>query len=266
MLLTVSIVLHDPDQNLLVRTLSSLSRSCSEASKFGWIRDARVVLMDHSPLPAMPELISSWQRVCGMDVEYFHNPGNPGFGAGHNAIFRSLASTDFFLVANPDLEFDVTALTAGLAFLAAHPETGVIAPGLIEKDALRPACFRSPDFLTLGMRAFGLDARHSQRIARYECRDWDASRPVFAPTLMSGCCLLFRADAFERLGGFDPNYFLYFEDFDLTRRAARLGLSAYCPAMRVKHAGGGASRKGVRQQMYFLRSAWRFFATHGWRG
>jgi GT2 family glycosyltransferase len=199
-------------------------------------------------------------------LQYHHNPANPGFGAGHNAAFCRAVGADFFLVANPDLAFAPEALVAGLEFFSAHPQSGVLAPLLVDADDLRPACFRPPDLLTLALRACGLTARHSRRIARYECRDWDVRQAMFDPPLLSGCCLLFRASAYRKLGGFDPRYFLYFEDFDLTLRANQLGLSAYCPAMRVAHAGGGASRKGLRHQMHFMRSAWRFFAAHGWRG
>ena len=40
---------------------------------------------------------------------------------------------------------------------------------------------------------------------------------------------------------------------------------AYVPAARIVHHGGEASRKGLRHVAWFLRSAWRFFATHGWK-
>jgi len=265
-LLTISIVLYCQDEALLVRTLGSLSLACLEARKLGLMRNSRLILIDHSPQLAKPEVIASWRQACGMDVDYCHDPGNPGFGAGHNAAFRRAVDADFFLIANPDLDFAPDSLVTGLGFLAAHPATGIVAPALDDDDGLRPACFRPPDALTLILRGLGVTARTSRRIARYECRDWDPGQPVFVPPLMSGCCLLFRADVFDRLGGFDPNYFLYFEDFDLTRRAARLGVSAYCPTMRVKHAGGGAGRKGFVHAIHFLRSALRFFSTHGWRG
>lgn len=258
--LVASIVLYRPDPGQLTRTLETLGTAIA-AARSREIATATIILTDHSPtpLPSLP------QAAC--PLQYHHDPANPGFGAGHNAAFRRAVGADFFLVANPDLEFVPDSIAAGIAFLRAHPTVGLVAPALIEADGgLRPACFRHPDLLTLALRARGLTAQHSRRIARYECRDWDVRQPMFDPPLMSGCCLLFRASAYRELGGFGPRYFLYFEDFDLTLRANQLGLSAYCPAMRVAHAGGGASRKGFRHQMHFLRSAWRFFATHGWHG
>ncbi|MDP3438971.1 MAG: glycosyltransferase, partial [Azonexus sp.] len=198
-------------------------------------------------------------------INYDYVGANPGFGAGHNRAFAHCNQwADYFLVANPDLEFTPGSLAAGIDFLAAHVAVGLIAPALIEPDGgLRPACFRYPDVPTLLLRALGVDAAHP-RIAAYECRDWDPSVPKADPPLISGCCMLFRASTYAQLGRFDPAYFLYFEDFDLSLRAGRLGLSAYCPDMRVRHFGGGVARKGWRHMAHFARSAARFFNIHGW--
>jgi GT2 family glycosyltransferase len=88
----------------------------------------------------------------------------------------------------------------------------------------------------------------------------------FAPVpLASGAFMLVRTPLFKRLGGFDPRFFMYFEDYDLSLRLGREADVAYVPAARIVHHGGEASRKGWRHVAWFLRSAWRFFATHGWK-
>jgi GT2 family glycosyltransferase len=58
---------------------------------------------------------------------------------------------------------------------------------------------------------------------------------------------------------------MYFEDYDLSLRLGREAKVAFVPASRIIHHGGDASRKGARHISWFLRSAWRFFATHGWK-
>jgi GT2 family glycosyltransferase len=222
-------------------------------------------LTDHSPYPANSHQLSSWRTAAqGLDLCYRHDPSNPGFGLGHNTAFQRIGSAEYFLVANPDLEFKPDSLANGIGFLLQNPEHGLLAPGLLEPDGnLRPACFRYPDVLTLFARLIG-GSWAKQRNHRYECRDWDAHQPRFNPPLISGCCMLFRSHHFKRLKGFDPAYFLYFEDFDLSWRAQKRQLSVYCPNMQVAHAGGAASRKGWRHQLNFLHSALRFFTTHGW--
>jgi GT2 family glycosyltransferase len=65
------------------------------------------------------------------------------------------------------------------------------------------------------------------------------------------------------VGGFDPGFFLYFEDFDLTLRLSKVTTVAYCPRVRIVHHGGRAAAKGLRHIAWFVRSARRFFARHG---
>lgn len=266
--LVASIVLHQPDPGILGLTLRSLSATLSRAYHDGLLGKASLILVDHSPQPQPEAVIAGWQAQCGLDLPltYFSDPGNPGFGAGHNRAFELAGShVDYFLAANPDLEFATDSLAAGLKFLGAHPQTGLLAPALIKGNGeTAPACFRYPDLLTLALRFIG-GPLAATRSRRYEYRDWDARQPVFNPPLISGCCMLFRSDCYAALQGFDPSYFLYFEDFDLSWRAGKQGLSAYCPEMRIRHLGGDAARKGTQHIRYFLCSALRFFRSHGWR-
>jgi GT2 family glycosyltransferase len=266
--LVVSIVLYRPEGALLDAAMRSLAAAVVQARRAGVLGETRLILVDHSPAAQPETTLAAWRALCGdaLALDYLSDPANPGFGAGHNHAFaRGGNAADVFLVANPDLEFAADSLAAGLRFLAAHPDCGLVAPALLQDDgSLVPACFRYPDLLTLAARFVGggLAARRSRR---YECRDWDATQPVFDPPLVSGCCMLFRSASYAALGGFDPGYFLYFEDFDLSWRASRRGLSAYCPEMHARHHGGGAGRKGLRHIGLFLRSALRFFNSHGWR-
>jgi hypothetical protein len=67
------------------------------------------------------------------------------------------------------------------------------------------------------------------------------------------------------IGGFSESFFLYFEDFDLSLRAAACGELAWVPAVRITHHGGKAARKGWRHVGLFARSAITFFNRHGWK-
>ena len=83
-------------------------------------------------------------------------------------------------------------------------------------------CKRRPTVLDLGLRAFApasIKRLFAQRLNRYEMRDVTRDAVVTGLEQVSGAFMLFRRDALTRLGGFDDGYFLYFEDFDLSRRA-----------------------------------------------
>ena len=83
---------------------------------------------------------------------------------------------------------------------------------------------------------------------------------------MTGCAMLVPAEAFTALGGFDPAYFMYFEDFDLTLRAKAAGVRSYIAPgleLRVWHHVSGSSREGVwRKHEWMAESTLIFIRRH----
>lgn len=264
--LAISIVLYQSGIPALNRMLSS-TREALENDEGQLSLFADLYLTDHSPDALPADCLKKLQCAAGEHIclNYEYVGSNPGFGAGHNRAFVKAKGADYFLIANPDIEFAAGSLMEGIAFLDDHPEIGLLAPALIELDGgQRPACFRYPDVMTLLSRLVGGTWAKKCSFS-YECRDWDSGQIRIDPPLVSGCCMLFRADIYTRLGGFDPGFFLYFEDFDISLRANRITHSAYCPNMKVTHAGGGVGRKGLKHIVLFMQSAARFFAKHGFR-
>jgi hypothetical protein len=98
-------------------------------------------------------------------------------------------------------------------------------------------------------------------------REWDHlnSRIVDHVT---GAFLLMRRTIFQKLNGFDPAFFMYLEDVDLSLRAARLGLTSYYEAdVQAFHRGGGTSSKVRADRLFYsLRSRSIYFAKHFSRG
>jgi len=88
--------------------------------------------------------------------------------------------------------------------------------------------------------------RFADVLARYEMRDAIGDRFVDNVPLASGCFLLVRTALLKALGGFDPRYFMYFEDYDLSLRVASRATVAYEPAVRIVHHGGEAARNRGR--------------------
>ena len=66
-------------------------------------------------------------------------------------------------------------------------------------------------------------------------------------------------------GGFDPKYFLYFEDYDWSVRLNKVTQTVYLPSFRAVHHGGHAARKGIEHVGWFVKSGMRFYNKHGWR-
>lgn len=281
--LSASIVVFESDPDLLRRTLESLAASIAAARSAGLIADAQVTIVDNGAVPGTidndayvpaPPVADStgitWRQITGQ--------GNVGFGRGHNLAMHGadgeVTDFDFYLVLNPDALLAADALTLGLSWLRDTPACGMAAPNGAGPDgAPLFLCKRYPDMLTLLLRAAAPERfrqRFARRLARYELRDVvgeRGERPAQGVPLASGCCMLLRRAALRHAGGFDPAYFVYFEDYDLSLRLARDAAWRidYLPRMRLVHFGGNAARKSWLHVRLFAAGAIRFFNRHGWK-
>ena len=266
---SATIVTFRPDVRLLERTLASLAVAVRHARERGLVSAAAVYVVDNGPaafLPSVEEALRAFPPDAGT-IELVHGHGNVGYGRANNLVLPRLQS-DLHLVANPDVELDRDALAAAIAALDSDPGLGLVAPSVRGPDGARQyLCKRYPSVWVLFLRGFAprfLRERHAAALDHYEMRDVSPEVAAAVP-LASGCFMLMRTPLFARLGGFDPRFFMYFEDYDLSIRMGREAKVAFVPEARVVHHGGEAARKGPRHVSWFLRSAWRFFATHGWK-
>jgi GT2 family glycosyltransferase len=122
--------------------------------------------------------------------------------------------------------------------------------------------------LVLALRGFApgwMKSLLRTRLDRYEMRDADRDSTQYDVPIVSGAFMLFRSGALKQIAGFRRDYFLYFEDFDLSLRMAKIARVAYVPAVCIRHHGGYAAEKGWRHLVLFVRGGAIFFRRHGWR-
>ncbi len=270
--LTVSIVTYRPDLAQLDGTLRKLSLALALAREAGMLRAVNLVLIDNTGDRAVAEAVvklgAAHFESSAVTMNYLHGHANIGYGAAHNLVMHG-GNTHYHLVLNPDVELAEESLSAALHHLDEHEDIGVIVPAMFRSDGTREyACKRYPSVLDLALRGFApasLRRLFQKRLDLYEMRDLIGETVVSPIPVMSGSFMLVRRKAIEYTGGFDPKFFLYFEDFDWSVRLNRITRSAYVPGVRVIHHGGHAARKGPRHVAYFVRSGWRFFRKHGWR-
>lgn len=268
--LDVSIVTYAPNVTLLAAVLERLAQALAHAHRQELLSEAQLTLVDNGPGSQWREpLRNALDAVRSMDtVELLSGQGNVGYGAGHNLAFQR-GDGDVHLILNPDVLLEQDALSEGLAFLAAHPDVGLVAPMAWDGAGRRQyLCKNYPTVLDLALRGFApatLRRRFRKRLDRYELRERINETVLWDPPIASGCCMLCRRTALEQVGGFRPDYFLYFEDFDLSLRLAAVTRLASVPTVRIVHQGGHAARKGLRHIGLFLHAAILFFHRHGWR-
>ena len=190
---------------------------------------------------------------------------NLGFAAGVN-LAATQAHTSHFLLLNPDSVVEGPVVRVLESWLASHPDAGVAGARVLNADgSVQPSARRFPDLTTwFGGRSTWL-TRHfpGNWFSQRNLVGVDARAPLDVDWI-SGACLMTRRDVFERLGGFDEKFFLYWEDADYCYRVAAAGFRrVYVPLAAVRHGGGhAAARDPTAAIRAFHRSAFRLYWKH----
>lgn len=194
---------------------------------------------------------------------------NLGYGAAAN-LGAMDAAAEWVLVANSDLEWPPGSLDRLLDEAAEHPEAGAVGPALLNTDGTVYPSARELPSLTQGV-GHALLARlwpTNPWTRAYQARQETTGTQRTAGWL-SGACLLLRRRAFEQVGGFDEEYFMFFEDVDLGERLGAAGwVNLYVPQVTVTHIGGTSWRSRPAPMIRAHHaSAWRYLSRRyrGWR-
>lgn len=261
--LSVSIVVHRLDEPELRRNLITLRLAADRLPK----PCVRLTLIDNSEQSGLTSALSAVAiHTRWPDVTIISGHGNIGYGAGHNLAIRATTAATH-LVLNPDVELDPDALRHGLLTMSEH---ACVLVGAVGRDVNGEPGYLSKRMPSIGvfyLRGFApawLKVRFQNRLAHYEYHDLPINR-VSDVTLVSGAFMLCRTDALRAVNGFDERYFLHFEDLDLSLRMHAQGRVVSDPSVTLIHHGGNAAKKGAGHLKLFLRSAFRFFNSHGWR-
>ena len=203
-------------------------------------------------------------------VTLIEAPVNGGFAYGNNLGAQHAyaeKSPDYVYVLNPDTEVRPGAIGSLVRFLEASPQVGIAGGSFEHVDGrLWPIAFRFPTIvseLSHGLQ-IGIVSRLLQR--------WTVARPMIQLTQpidwICGAAMMIRPAVFDRIGGFDENYFLYFEETDFCNRARQAGYATwYVPESRVMHIMGQSTKvtdeKAVLQRFpaYWFQSRRRYFAV-----
>lgn len=158
----------------------------------------------------------------GQPVQLLETPENIGYGRANN-LGAKRAQGEFLLIVNPDTSLEPDAVEKMVAFLRSHPDVGILGPQLVlpngkVRDSFRTFPTPTDIFIKRTVLRFLFRRRMSEYLQWHE--DPNATRDVH---WVVGACLLMRRHFFQELGGFDPRFFLFFEDTDLCRRCWEAG-------------------------------------------
>ena len=265
--LTASLVLYKPNFSVLERTLSALWLSV------GYARVKRemhftLTLVDNSDDPLWAKRIESWinqqkELMPSLDLTLLNSGGNLGYGRGNNLVIENIES-DYHLVINPDLFLVEDALDQMLDYMQNNHEVGLLVPAVFSEDGERQyLCKRCPSLFIMFLRSFAprwFQSLFHKTQNLFEMRDCDYKKIINEVQYPTGSCMFFRTLPLQQIKGFDPDYFLHYEDADIGRRILMVSRVVYVPTVRVIHRWARATHQSWKIRLITVRSGliyWR---------
>jgi GT2 family glycosyltransferase len=226
---------------------------------------ARVTVVDNASADGSAEGLET-----AMPLTVIRNADNLGFAAACN---HGAAGSDanYLLFLNPDTRLMPGSLELPARYLQSehHESVGIVGIQLIDSNGhVARNTARAPSARSMIGNSLGLDRLMPSVFPPHFVSDWahDETRNV---DQVMGAFFFVRRTVFEALGGFDEQFFVYYEDLDFSMRARAQGWSSvYLATARAFHRGQGTTEGATaRRTFYFARSrilyAWKYSGSLG---
>ncbi|MDC0177547.1 glycosyltransferase family 2 protein [Polaribacter sp.] len=244
-MITASIVLYNEKIETLKKAVDSFLKTPLKK---------KLYLIDNSPENILENYFKN------TEIEYIFVGKNIGFGKAHNLVLDKINS-EFHLILNPDVEFSFNIILTLITELKRNSDVSFITPKVIYPNKeLQYVCRKHPTLFDLLNRKLLISKNKFQK---NEYRNQNLEKPFF-PEFIHGCFMLFKAEDFKNLKGFDKRYFLYMEDADLCRKIDKSGKKKlYYPKVEVIHQHQKGSSKKTKLLLYHISSAIKYFLKWG---
>lgn len=268
---TIDVIIAIVSYRSAALTIECLRSIDAERATPGLSIRAIVVDNDSGDAPQIAQSIAanSWSSW----VTLLTAPRNGGFGYGNNLAIQhayDVGRPDYFHLLNPDTLIRRGAVGALARFLEAHPKIGIAGSSFENADGTDwPIAFRFPSILS--EIESGLQFGFVTHILRHWVVPVEMGQKPQPIDWIPGASMMVRPAVFDSIGGFDENYFLYFEETDFCFRAKKAGYATwYVPESRIMHIVGQSTKvteRGVprkRLPPYWFESRRRYYvASYG---
>ncbi len=188
------------------------------------------------------------------NVKIINNEKNLGYGRAVNIGFKE-SKGEYLLICNPDMKF-ISGFEKALKEIEKNRKIGIITPLMIDENKKVVPPWRNMEgnlkilLIILGYDKFMLK-KERRRIRRKII-------PV-AP----GACFLIPRKIFEKLNGFDEDFFLFKEDEDICRRLRKEKFYIFfCPEWIVEHKWGKSHKENLFAVYHRIKSLYIFYLKH----
>jgi len=238
---------------MVLRLLASLS-----TPREGSAHELELIVVDNDSSDGSVEAI----RRDFPTVKLLAQPENRGFAGGVNPGI-GLATLPLVLLLNSDAQTSRASIEEAAEYMARFPEVGILGPQIVSSERTPHwSAWRDPSLRWMALSAVGLSRLRLLNFERYHEKPFTEGVEV---DCVSGCAMMIRRHLLEELGGFDEDYFMYFEETDFCVRARQRGERVHHgPVGEFLHEEGGTS-KTVRLRTFldFRRSQILFHRKHG---
>ena len=223
----------------------------------------KLYVVDNSPSPVLQESIQDLPSF------YHHTGQNLGYGRANNWGINQSDSSKYYLILNPDVFIPKGTLELLHKYMDDNPDIGLCCPRVLNEDGTTQYLNkRFPTVLDFLLRRFlpnKFQSIFKKRMDRFEMRDIGYDNICNVP-IISGAFMFCRTRVLKDIGGFDPRYFMYFEDFDLSRKFHLSGFkTVYYPYANIIHKWERASHKSLKMAFTFVVSGFKYFNKWGWK-
>ncbi len=198
------------------------------------------------------------RRIATLRGTYLQFPENPGFAAGANAGLRCARMRDesqALVVLNSDVRLGRRCLRLLGEFLIRDDHVGIVGPALLSATA--PRRYWNVGTSVSWPRGKPRSRCHGERYQRGRLEPVEVD-------YVCGAVLALRPDLLARVGFLNEDYYLYYEDAELSFRAREAGYRVLAlPAARAWHRGGGAF-EGLSARALYYQTRNRLVFSRSW--
>ena len=184
------------------------------------------VIVDNSNSTNLKSYLANYPKI-----KYLKNSSNLGFGSASNLGVKN-ANTTHVILLNPDIIFDIESIENLYKGFLLYDNTGVAGPSLYTPDGIR----RSNSSLSYIKKKI---YRNKFERTIYKRLNNNLSEGIISCDYIIGCAMIFNKNFFLEIGGFDENFFMYYEDndiCDLIKKNNKLVLEV--PLSKMTHLQG----------------------------
>ena len=245
------IIINYNVKEFLQNLLHSIEKASANINK-------EIIIVDNASDDGSVELIKQRFPSCKL----ISNDKNLGFGKANNQALK-IATGKYFLLINPDSIVSEDTFDKMIAFFKKNSEAGLAGCKILNPDGtLQLACRRSyPGPWTSFCKVTGLSNLFpgSKIFARYNLTYLDENK-TYEVDAISGSFMMMRKEVYDKVGGFDEEFFMYGEDLDLCYRIKSAGYKVfYVHRTQVIHYKGESTKRSRLDETKLFYDAMHLF-------